>query len=131
MREPSDQAVGPGALLCNLSDSAYKLIPARFIFFFCSCICNIWPQSACYAPAFPPGRLRGAAPAGTAGGNGSVQLSARDDVHVQGCPPERRWGQTGIFSLTRSSYMSHLHLLLIIFVCCLSSPHLFLHTEPR
>lgn len=70
-----------GALLRGVLDRAYKrtsVSAAR------SCICNIWPQSACYAPA-SPGRIRCAAPLrpellGVTG----FSAWDRADVHVQG-----------------------------------------------
>lgn len=69
------------ARLCGVLDRAYKWISVSSA---CSCICNIWPQSACYAPA-SPGRIRCAAPLRPEL-LGVTELSVWDKayVHVQG-----------------------------------------------
>lgn len=69
------------ARLCGVLDRAYKRISVSSA---CSCICNIWPQSACYAPA-SPGRIRCAAPLRPEL-LGVTELSVWDKayVHVQG-----------------------------------------------
>lgn len=119
---------GPGALLCSLSDSAYKLIPALFFFLVLASATSglNLPATPQRSPPGGSGALRLQELLGVTGACSSPPgtTSTSKAVHQSAVR-----GQTGIFSLARSSYMSHL--LKLVFVCCFSSPHLSLHTEPR